>query len=447
MNETWNNEYEDEKSISLLDLVFYVLRQWKKMVVVAVIAAIVMVAAGALKSYKLYETIKNAPETVPVEITEAEIQDLNDKLQSIAVYEDNLKAYQTYLDESIMCKLDPNGFYEGSLNYAVPLQSDEEVVSAQTICEAEILNSESYEKVAKALREDAAVSKIGEVIELTAEKAVSGNEILMRVKVTARYDTEKGCQKMLDALSEVVEGVNLIAIREDVEPLEKLSERILFTSDASLMDKKQEILNSKNSAVSNLTNLKNSITENQKQYQAWLEAEEEETPEVKFELSVNWKYVILAEFVGAFCVAGLYGVIYLFSGRIHNKEELESYLRVPVFEMTQNADQGNTPEMLAVLLAGHLTSMGLKKVYLSGSLGSMQAQVMNTLKELLEDKGFSAEVGESIVTDAASLQHATDCGYMVLVEKCYESMEKELQEELSKAMFCGIRVLGVILEK
>ena len=84
---------------------------------------------------------------------------------------------------------------------------------------------------------------------------------------------------------------------------------------------------------------------------------------------------------------------------------------------------------------------------MSGSLGSMQAQVMNTLKELLEDKGFSTEVGDSIVTDAASLQHATDCGCMVLVEKCYESMEKDLQEELSKAMFCGIRVLGVILEK
>ena len=447
MNETWNNEFEDEKSISLLDLLFYVLRQWKKMVIVAVIAAMVMAAAGALKSYKLYETMKNAPETVPVEITEAEIQDLNDKLQSITVYEDNLKAYQTYLNESVMCKLDPNGFYEGSLNYVVSLQSDEEVVSAQTICEAEILNSESYEKVAKALGEDAAVSKIGEVIGLTTDKAVSGKEILMRLKVTARYDTEKGCRKMLDALSKVVEGVNLIAIRENVEPLEKLSERILFTSDASLMDKKQEILNSKNSAVSNLTNLKNSLTENQKKYQAWLEAEEEETTEVKFELSLNWKYVIAAAFVGAFCVAGIYGVIYLFSGRIHNKEELESYLRVPVFDMVTDGGKGNTPEMLAVLLAGHLSALGLKKVYLSGSLGNGQAQVMSTLKGLLEAKGFSAEVGDSIVTDAASLQQATDCGCMVFVEKCNESMEKDLQEELSKAMFCGIRVLGVILEK
>ena len=115
--------------------------------------------------------------------------------------------------------------------------------------------------------------------------------------------------------------------------------------------------------------------------------------------------------------------------------------------MVSDGGKGNTPEMLAVLLAGHLSALGLKKVYLSGSLGNGQAQVMSTLKGLLEAKGFSAEVGDSIVTDAASLQQATDCGCMVFVEKCNESMEKDLQEELSEAMFCGIRVLGVILEK
>lgn len=447
MNETWNNEYEDEKSISLLDLVFYVLRQWKKIVVVAVIASMVMVAAGALKSYRLYQTMKNTPETAPVEITEEEIQDLSDKLQAITVYEDSVKAYQTYLDESMSCKLDPNGFYEGTLNYMVSLESDEEFVSAKTIFETEILDAESFEQIAKALGKDAVVSKISEVIGMSTEKMAAEDAVIMRVRITARHNTEKGCQKMLDVLSKVVEAVDLSGVRSTVEPMEKLSERILFTSDASLIDVKQNVLYAKNNAINNLNNTKSSITENQKQYQAWLEAEEEETPEMKFELSVNWKYVIVAAFMGAFCVAGLYGVIYLFSGRIHNKEELESYLRVPVFEMTQDEDQGNTPEMLAVLLAGHLTSLGLKSVYLSGSLGSMQAQVMNTLKELLENRGFSAEVGESIVTDAASLQHATDCGCMVLVEKCYESMEKDLQEEFSKAMFCGIRVLSVILEK
>lgn len=447
MNETWNNEFEDEKSISLLDLMFYVLRQWKKMVIVAVIAAVVMVAVGAFKSYRLYESLKNTPETVPVQITEEEIQDYNDKQQSIAVFEDSVKAYQTYLDESMLCKLDPNGFYEGTLNYIVALESEEEFVSARTICEMEILDAESLAQVAKALGKDAAESKINEVIGMSVEKMAAEDEMIMRVRITARHNTEKGCQKMLDALSKVVEAVDLSSIRSTVEPMEKLSERILFTSDTYLIDVKQNVLNAKNNAVNNLNSVKSSITENQKQYQAWLETEKEETQEVTFDLSINWKYVIVAAFVGAFCVAGLYGVIYLFSGRIHNKEELESYLRVPVFDMALDSGKGNTPEMLAVLLAGHLSALGLKKVYLSGSLGNGQAQVMNTLKELLENRGFSAEVGESIVTDAASLQKATDCGCMVFVEKCNESMEKDLQEELSKAMFCGIRVLGVILEK
>ena len=54
-------------------------------------------------------------------------------------------------------------------------------MSAKAICESEILGTESFEQVAKALGEDASVSKIDEVIEVTTERVVSENKVLMRV--------------------------------------------------------------------------------------------------------------------------------------------------------------------------------------------------------------------------------------------------------------------------
>lgn len=446
MNEIWNNEFEDEKSISLMDMLFYILRQWKKMMVAAAVAALIIVAFSAFKSFRLYQTMKSNPNAVPIELTEAETQGLNDKLQAIKVYEDSVNESRTYLEQSIMCKLDPNGLYEGTLYFAVTLQSEAEVLNAKTICETEILNTETYEKVAEVLGEDAAVSKIGEVIGLSVDKTATQGGILMTLKITSRYYTEDGCQKMLDTLTEVVQGVNLRGIRNDIGSFEKLSERVLLTSDASLVDRKQSILNTKNTAAANLTNAQNSLTENERKYQEWLATEDRENAEPQFELNIPWKYVILATIVGAFCVAGIYGIIYLFNGRIHNKEELESYMKLPIFDMASDSNKGNTPEMIAVLVAGHLSTHGLKKVYLSGSLGRQQAHVLNKIKELVKEKGFTVEVGKSILADAESLQKATDCGYMVFVEKCHESMEKDLREEISKAMFCGIRVLGVILE-
>ena len=165
-----------------------------------------------------------------------------------------------------------------------------------------------------------------------------------------------------------------------------------------------------------------------------------------FGIDQTMKIVIVAAVAGAIATAVICAIVYLFNGRIHNKEELGSYMRLPIFDMASDRKKGNTPEMLAVLLAGHLNAHGLEKVYLSGSLGRQQVQLLNTLKELVEKKGFTAEVGKSILTDAGSLQKAADCGCMVFVEKCHESKDKDLREEISKAMFCGIRVLGVILE-
>lgn len=449
MNETYNHIYEEEKTISLVDLCFYILKRWRIMVIVALLAALIMVGYSGLTSYRNYQATKNAPDMPPVELTDSEISGLQTKLQSIKVYEDNVNAYQTYLEQSIKCKLDPNGFYEGSVNYVITLESDEEIMSAKTICEAEILNAEVYETLAEVLKEDAAASKVGEVVSLSTEKAASGNELLMRLKVTARYYTEKGCQKMLTVLSEAIESVSLVAIRDDVGEFEKISERILFTSDASLIDAKQGILNSKTSANKNLTDLKNSITENQKKYQAWLESSaEEETvkEEAKFKLSVNWKYVIIAAVAGAICVAGFYGVIYLFNGRIHTKEELESYLKVPVLSLGKGKND-NTPEMIATMLSGYIVAQDIKSLYLTGSLGEKQAETMKELEGLLQKKGVKIHCGNSILTDASALQQAIDSGCVVFLEKCNETLEKKVVDEIEKAAFCGVKVLGMILEK
>lgn len=447
MKEIRSNEFEDEKSISVVDLLLYVFHRWKRMAIVAVFLAFLMILGGVFNSYKGYRSLKNDSQISPIQLTKEEMQSFYEKSMSMSVYEDIVKAYQIYLEESILCRLDPNGFYKGSLNYLLSLESEEEYIGAEAICESEILDTESYEQVAKAMGEDAAVSKIEEVIELSTERVASENNLLMRISVTAMCDTEEGCQKMLDSLAKVVEAADFSGIRGSIGHAQKLSEKIVFTSDSALIVKKQEIINAKNAADTELTTLKNSLTEDQKIYREWLEAEDTDVSEPEFELSVNWKYVIIAALAGAFSVAGLYACIYLFDGRIHSKEELESQVKVPVFGMVGDGSKENAPEMIVTLLAGHLGTPGLNQVYLSGSLGKQQSQVMDVLKRLLEKKGISAQVGESILADEDSLQQAVDCGYIIFVEKYNESREKNVIEAIAKAGFCGINVLGVILEK
>lgn len=450
MNENYNYIYNDEKSINLVDACLYMLKRWKLMVVAGIVAALIMAAYSGFSSYKAYQMMQNAPEKPAVELTEAELQDFETKMQSIKVYEDNIKAYQTYLDQSIKCKLDPNGFYEGSVNYVITLASDEEVMSAKTICEAEILNAEVYEELAKVLGEDAADSKIGEVIFLSTEKASAGNELLMRLKVTARYFTEDGCQKMLNVLSKTVENVNLVAIRDDVDAFEKLSERILFTSDSSLIDAKQGLLNSKNNANKSLTDTKNSLSENQKKYQNWIETKdsvENTSTEIrKFELEINWIYVFAAAIAGAVCVAGVRGFGYLFGGRIRSKDELESYLRVPVLGLGSGKNF-NTPEMIAMMLSGYASANDINNLYLTSSLDEKMEKTAKLLEKLLKEKDVHVQYGESILKDAGAMGQAISCGNVVFLEKCNETLDKNVTDEMTKAAFCGVKVLAVIVEK
>ena len=447
MNQNYNRINEDEKMFNLIDVCLYILKKWKIIAAVALIAAVVMAGYSALKSYKTYQTAQDAPNVAPVNLTEEEIRDLQVKLQSVEVYENNVNAYQEYLDKSIKCKLDPNGFYEGSVNYMIVLETEEEVLSAEKICEAEIFNSEAYEKLAKELGEDTAASKIGEVLELSTETTITGSNLLMQLSVTARYYTQEGCQKMLDVLSALIESVNLGVVRGDMDGFEKLSENILFTSDSTLIDERQLILNSKTSANTNLNTIKNTITDNQKKYQTWLENNEDSSNvQTETQISIHWMYVIVAAIAGAFCTAGIYGVFYLIGGRVHTKEELESCCQIPVMSLG-NGKNDDTLEMIAMLLANYVKSQNIGSFYLSGSLGVRQKDMMEKLEKLLQKKNVKAECGGDILTDVDALQKATDHGCIVFVEKCNETKQKNIRAELEKAWFCDIKVLGIVLEK
>ena len=71
---------------------------------------------------------------------------------------------------------------------------------------------------------------------------------------------------------------------------------------------------------------------------------------------------------------------------------------------------------------------------------------MLEIVNLLKEKNVDVKCGNSILTDRDSMQKAIDCGYVVFLEKRGESLEKDVREELIKADFCGLKVLGIILE-
>ena len=74
---------------------------------------------------------------------------------------------------------------------------------------------------------------------------------------------------------------------------------------------------------------------------------------------LNVKMGILGALAGAVCAAGYFVLIYLVGGFVHNKEELSSWLNVPVAEF------GAETDMFAALLHGIAMKHNAKKIYLT----------------------------------------------------------------------------------
>ena len=429
VNENKNLIYDDEKTISLVDLCFYLLSKWKLMVIVAIILAIV---AGGFTYMKSSKASENSGEVLSLEgledsfETEDALMAAQNKIAKIEEYKQNMEERDYYLENSVKIKLNPNRFYEGIVSYVVSASDERAVLKAVALLENAILSEETFEKMAAELADTKDTALLKEVLAVETEYHTTGATVVVKV----RHYVQEECEKMLDVLPKNLTYVELV------------DAQVKTKSDYTLISFSSDMLNARNTAYDTMKSLENGMSELEKAYYEMLKNPDEvKVPVQKTEASVDLKMVIIAAFLGAFCVAGLYGVFYLFSGYVHTKEELESWVDMPVLDVEENL------EMNATMLAGIVTERNVSKLYLTSSLESANVALMKNLEELLLAKNIEVIVGECILNNPIALQKAVNCGAIVLVEKCNKSKEKDIREEIVKVNSCGVRVLGAILEK
>ena len=102
------NIHRDEQALYVKDLIFYIFRRWKMILVLALIAAMALGGASALRSRRA--VMSEAQLRAAVEQYEAEKQRLQasvDRLQNA------VDSKQAYLEQSELMNMDPYGFYQG----------------------------------------------------------------------------------------------------------------------------------------------------------------------------------------------------------------------------------------------------------------------------------------------------------------------------------------------
>ena len=461
MNVNYKPINEDEKTVSLTGLCLYVLKKWKIMLVFAVIMAVLAGGLFTVKDYKAYQASQNAEPgvgTEKVNVSESVKASVLSKIETIASYRKTIEDYEYYYKNSIKVKLDPNNVHQGIIEYLFASSNNEEMLKAISVCEEMLFSDEKYEELLLELSEPTELAMLKEVISFgreypvvastgTTEEYDNGS---LTFRILIRHYNEEECEKIylfaLEQMESLQAMLDEMGIIVEVSPTAaKLEQRV----DRSIPALGKELRSSINTIYENIATIETKMTDDEAKYYEYLLNEnskvEENTSVTNEDASIleflNMKMGILGAIAGVACVAGYFVLIYLVGGFVHNKEELSSWLNVPVAEF------GAETDMLAALVHGVAMKHHAKKIYLTGTVSQINSERMEQLSSLVEPKGIEIIVGNNILKDGKALQEATDCGSMILLEKSNVSKEKDVKEAIEKAVSCGIHVLSVVLEK
>lgn len=120
MNENGYNVYEDEMEIDLIDLMFYLMRQWKTLILAVLVGALVGGGIYMMKKASFDQAEASSEEE------EDEEESLEDYVVDPDVKANMELAYQyrqlylkqlEYNQKSVVMQLDPNAVYTGELRY------------------------------------------------------------------------------------------------------------------------------------------------------------------------------------------------------------------------------------------------------------------------------------------------------------------------------------------
>ena len=82
----------EEKEINLIDMCYYVLRQWKAIVLVTIAAAILAGGFSYIKSCQVYQDVGTE------DLADSEKEVIQEKIDLINEYKTNVEAYEFYFD-------------------------------------------------------------------------------------------------------------------------------------------------------------------------------------------------------------------------------------------------------------------------------------------------------------------------------------------------------------
>ena len=461
--------YVESREIDLKRMLWWIARQWKTLLVLAIVCSCVMVAWKYNKDYNAnqaaYEAALAEQEKEETSIEEVEAMLNDDEINGAKwalYYYTRAKDAEDYLDNSLLMKVNPYAIDVMHIYY----QADD-VTAAKVKLEQFLMSEAFLENLRDNLGWETETHYLLELFEVEED----GDQVVISIKA----DSQSNCTTIAEAT------INMIT--ENFGGNVKEINHILgITTDLDLVTTYINILDQKNTYNSQYRNYQNNFIVAQDTLfhkllaaQEGIVIEEEAKEDVVIELvatHISKPMLVLGAIAGIIAGFVVLAVLYTFSAKVHGTAEMRYLFALPfmgnvnvaglkkikvfvcldkslnciAYGKDAKLSYEEQVEMIASNIYIACKKQNVKEVFVSGSeMNSVPEAFIADVEKALEEKGIALSAGKGISYDAESLLKAEEIGNVLLIEADEVSKCEEIAKELNLCVQNQIQNLGIIM--
>ena len=485
MNDNMYNNYEDDMEIDLVDLLFYLLKKWRSLIVAIVIGAILGAGLYVVKNHQQQaeqaaqeaELLKNDEDEAFDEKNYNISKDTKVNMDIAYQYRQLYNKQLEYNQKSIIMQLDPNEVYAGVLEYYISAGNNTGLLSE--LYQSILNDDDILEELKDASGFKCDTPYIKELISSSSgdDKATvinvnsNGENVEKHSFVTYRVvsTNQKSCEKMLQVLRERVE-----ALRAEYEEtygaygVSEVSSAISQVTDTTYLNAQRDNVDRLSNYLSTMKNAESNFSDDEKTYytnkylaKEYVDSDNaEEAKAVLLEEAEpvsKVKWLAIGVILLVVIWGGYYVVRYFLDPRVKTVSELQNTYHLPVIGIVQTA--ANNSKGLDKML-DHLYQNTKQKPdtleYVVQAINAMQTEKsvlcgdteIPEIKKLMEKLSDSCEhmkIGDFISKNIESLEHAKAAGNEILVVRIDKNRRKEIEKEIESCRLQKISMVGVVV--
>ncbi|MBR5509883.1 MAG: hypothetical protein IKV59_07505 [Lachnospiraceae bacterium] len=475
MNE---NYYNEEVEIDLIDMMFYLLKKWKSLVVAIVLGAIL---GGAIYMVKKPEPVvtptpaQTEEKIVSLEESYYVNPDVRAQMDVAIRYRQLYNQQLEYSQKSLIMQMDPGAVYTGELEYYISAGENTRLLGERfyNILTEERLLTELKEAIGVDCEEQYLNEIISGSIGLDGTSNITvdnQNADLVRNSVIAyrvSYMDQQSCQAMLDVIAKHVEALN-----EEFQDtygsyeFEKVNNSVRLIINNDYLNKQKSCADAINSYLNSIKNLENSFAEDDREYYniVYLGREQAKKPvetpvvvETQDPVKEMVKWLVIGILLLCVCWGGYYLMVYLLDSHVRSASELQQRYGLQILG---RVDQTGAEEKG---INGWLNRMDRKRKgkadsveYIAAAIDALQVQKLQLClnQNHAAAKGLADElvkecnnlaVGNMIHLDSESLEKAKQMDGIILLAVAGDTEQKQIRRDLDVCRMQKIPVMGVIV--